>query len=181
MPYRWCPTGSLLATGCLLLAFAGCSGEESPRSVLRVISINDNQPLQSDVVSQAGGGGNTIFEDEVPVSVRNDPADPALNVSRGGPFGYVMLDRYTIHFESDEEIPEVNGSLGWTVHTGETVSGSIVVVPATMKTQPPLVSLIGGGEITTTARITIHGIEATSERQVTLEATMPVHFANWAD
>jgi hypothetical protein len=159
---------------------AGCSDTAAARSVLRVNSINDNRPLQSDVV-----GGTAVspivFEDAIVVSMSNTPHDAALNLAAGKPFGYVTLDRYEIRFEGPELIAPVTGSLGWTVETGQTVTGSLIAVPASLKVAPPLVALRQGGEFQVTARLTIIGHEADSERVVKVEASFPVNFANWSN
>jgi len=158
---------------------SGCSDSSAPRSVLHVTDINENRPLQSDVIDMSGGG--TVYEDQVVVQIRSDPHDGALNLSRTGPYGYVVLDSYRIRFESTEAIPEVSGALGWTVHVGEEISGDLVIVPGALKMAPPLIGLVSGGEILSTARITISGHETTSDATVTLETALPVHFANWSD
>jgi hypothetical protein len=176
---------SCLAGFCILLTgiftLSGCSDSSSPRSVVHIVSLNGNQPLQSDVVKVVSGTP-TVYEDEVAMEVRNDPADAVVNLKPGGPYGYVVLDRYEVHYDNSQEIiPAYSGSLGWTVHTGEVVTGSIVVVPASLKQDLPLFGLVSGGEILATAHITIYGHEGTSGYKLKLESTLPVHFANWAD
>lgn len=161
---------------CAALLFAGCSDSSSARSVLRVESLNNNAALQSDVLSP----GPTVVEDAVTLTVRNEPHDDVLVIDPNGPFGHVTIERYEIRFESDEAVPSVRAALGWTVPSGRSVSGSIVIVPAELKLEPPLVSLVNGGEIVSTAHITLIGREATSNREVRIEAILPVHFANWS-
>jgi hypothetical protein len=158
----------------------GCSDNSEIRSVLQVTEINKNQPLSSDVV-QGPDSSQTVREDAIPITVTNTAHDAALNVAAGKPFGYVTLDRYEIQFESTESIPPVSGALGWTVESGTSMEGSLVVVPASLKVQAPLVSLRRGGEIQAVARLTIIGREATSGARVTVEASFPVNFANWTD
>lgn len=157
----------------------GCSDSSSPRSVVRVDSINENQPLQSDVV-ESSGSQYSVMEDAVLMTVSNEPHDASLSIDPDGPFGRVVLERYTINFECEESIQEVSGALGWIVPSGEQVSGSIVIVPAQLKLVAPLVALISAGEIQATAHVTVYGREATSDDEVRFEASLPVHFANWA-
>jgi hypothetical protein len=163
--------------GCLA---AGCSDTSAPRSIVRVTAINENLPLQSDVV---GGTEEapTVKEDAISMSVNNVPHDATLTLTANGQFGYVVLDRYEIRFVSQEPIEPVTGALGWTVPTGQTVSGSIIVVPASLKVVPPLVVLRQGGEFQTTAKLTIIGHEADSWRAVRVCASFPVNFANWTN
>lgn len=165
----------------LLLAGGGCNDDSAPRSYLQVVSVNDNQPLSSDVLTESPDGSTGILEDAVSIRVRNVPSSSALNLSQDGPFGHVILERYTIEFDSRERIDQVEGTMGWPVYTGQDVSGSFVVVPALWKTRVPLVGLRQGGEILSMARITIYGREATSNHEVVATAFMQVNFANWAE
>jgi hypothetical protein len=159
---------------------AGCSDDAAVRSVLQVTEINGNQPLSSDV-AEGPDSSITIREDAIVITVSNTPHDAVLNLASGKPFSVITLESYEIRFEGDESIPPVSGALGWTVESGKTVEGSLVVVPASLKVQAPLISLRRGGEIQTTAWLTITGREATSGSKVKVEASFPVNFANWAD
>ena len=157
----------------------GCSDDAAGRSVLQVTKINNNLPLSSDVENP--DGSLTVREDVILITVSNTPHDAVLDLASGKPYSVITLERYEIRFESDETIPPVSGALGWTVESGKTVEGSLVVVPASLKTQPPLSALRGGGEIQTTAWLTITGRETTSGSTVKVEASFPVNFANWVD
>lgn len=172
---------SLLLSTSLLLAFAGCSEDPAPRSSLQVVSVNDNEPLSSDVLTEGSGGSRGIIEDAVAIRIRNVPSSSALNLLPDGPFGHVLLERYKIEFESRERIDPVEGTLGWPVYSGDEASGSFVVVPALWKARVPLVGLREGGEILSTAMITVYGREATSNHEVVATAFLQVNFANWTD
>lgn len=172
---------ALVPLGLFTLLPAGCSSTSSARSVLQVVEVNENQPLESDVIKLVAGGSATVVEDAVAVQIRNTPHDTAMNLTADGPYGYVVLDRYDVQFEAGDAIPGVGGSLGWTVHTGETITGSLVVVPAALKTEPPLAGLYQGGEIVSIAHVTITGHEATSNHPVSVGFTIQVNFANWED
>jgi len=167
---------ALILGAAIVLAAAGCSENSAPRHAPRVQTINGNEPLQSDVVTSEGG----VIEDEVIVEIWNTPHDPVLDLY-GTPFNAVWLERYEIVFESDEAIPPVSGALGWHVDTSRVMSGSIVIVPAAIKIEAPLVSLRDGGVIQTTARITFFGRETGSDEEVRFSTVLQVNFANWAD
>jgi hypothetical protein len=172
----------ILALGlCGLLLPCGCSQDSSLRSVVRIVSVNANNPLQSDVVKVNSDGTSTVYEDAVEVQVSNTPHDATLNLTPNGPFSSVTLDRYVVRFEGSESVAQVSGALGWSVPSGQTVSGQLIIVPAQWKQELPLCALAQGGEILTTAHITIFGREATSNMAFQTEATLPVNFANWAD
>ncbi len=172
---------SLTMLAAVLLAAGGCSDDSAPRSTLQVVSLNDNEPLSSDVLTEDSGGSRGITEDAVTIRVRNVAQSSALNLTPDGPFGHVTLERYRIDFQSSERIESVTGTLGWPVYSGQEASGSFVVVPALWKTRVPLVGLREGGEILSMARITIYGREATSNHEVVATAWLQVNFANWAE
>ena len=180
MPIRLRIAASVLGFVLLGCLAAGCSDSSAPRSVLSVVEINENQPLSSDV-AEVVDTMYTVREDAVALIVRNNPHDGVLDLTEEEPYGYVTLDRYEIRFVSSEAIPPVTGALGWTVRSGDDTAGSIVIVPASHKVQPPLLSLRRGGEIQATALVTITGHEATSGYTVKVETSFPVNFANWAD
>jgi len=166
----------------LVLLGAGCSGDDYPRSLVRVVSLNQNAPFQSDVVKVDGSGSPFVTEDEIVVEIRNDPRNDVLLEDRSDvAFAHVTIDRYEIRFQSGEAIPPVTGSVGWMIPSRETLFGSIVLVPGGHKLVPPLVDLGRGGELTTTARITFFGHEADSEDPIKVEAVLQVNFANWQD
>ena len=158
----------------------GCSDDAAVRSVLQVTEINGNQPLSSDV-AEGPDSMLTVREDAIVIKVSNTPHDAVLDLASGKPFSVITLERYEIRFESAESIPPVTGALGWTVESGRSVEGSLIVVPASLKLQAPLVSLRRGGEIQAIAWLTITGRETTSGSQTKVEASFPVNFANWAD
>jgi len=169
-----------------VLLLAGCSDSSAPRSVLTVLSVNDNDALSSDIVNYgsdglAGTADDFVFEDRVPVSLRSADHDGVVDVFQNGPYGYIFIDSYNIHFESEEEIQDVNGSLGWSVPAHADFQGNLPIVPASLKSEAPLSSLLSGGEILATAHITLRGHEQTSNAPIKLETTLPVHFANWVD
>jgi len=64
---------------------------------------------------------------------------PLSILTATGPYGLVVLGQLDVQFESTEDFPEVTGTLGWTVPTGQTVTGTVTIVPGVYKTQPPLV------------------------------------------
>jgi hypothetical protein len=175
------PLALAICTAALLGGIvAGCSDDAAPRSVLQVTEINHNEALSSDV-AEGPDSSITVREDAIAITVRNTPHDAVLDLSSEQPFGSVTLERYEIRFQGAESIPPVTGALGWTVRSGSSVEGSLVVVPASHKFQAPLVSLRRGGEIQTTAWLTITGRETTSGFRVEVETSFPVNFANWTD
>ncbi len=179
------PSGIAVGIAAMWL-LAGCSDSSAPRSVLTVISVNNDDPLSSDVVNYGSDGSpgtsdDFVIEDRVPVLIRSADHDDVVDIFQNGPYGYIFIDSYSIVFESEEEIPSVSGGLAWTVPAHAEFTGNLPIVPAGLKGQPPLSSLVSGNEIVATARITLKGHEQTSDAPVKLVTTLPVHFANWVD
>lgn len=169
----------------LSLLAASCSDDSAARNVVTVLEINNNSPLSSDVVDYGqdnlpGTSDDFIFEDRVTVELSSRPHDDVVDLF-GSPYQYVSIERCRIEYESSEEIPAYEGAVGWTIQSTAPFIGSLTVVPANLKTRAPLSGLINGGEIAATAQITFYGHESGSGAPVKFEATLAVHFANWAD
>ena len=170
---------AVLLAAVAVLSATACSDSSAPRSVLRVETINGNEPLRSDVL-RGDGEDASVLEDEVVIEIRNLPHDEVLALATS-PYNSVLLKRYEVRFESDEAIPPVTGALGWQVGVGRQVSGAIVVVPAGLKVVAPLVSLQQGGEIQAVAHLTFFGEESGSNEEVRFGTVLQVNFANWTD
>jgi hypothetical protein len=95
----------------------------------------------------------------------------------------VTLHSYDVVFDiPGEELDPIHGEMHAAIETGSAVSLSIVVVTADAKMEPPLSTLLQTGEeLQGDARITLHGVEETSEAEITTTAALRIHFANWAD
>ncbi|MBD3336152.1 MAG: hypothetical protein GF355_11615 [Candidatus Eisenbacteria bacterium] len=187
---RWRTIAAVLALGALVLT--GCSDSyEGARSELSLVALNgDNdastQPLHSDLIhfgeDKVPSGDDYVVEDAIGFVVQNDPVNDQLNITAGGPFGKITLNRYTVRYISDESLTTFEGALHLEVLSGRQAAGIFTVVPADMKIREPLLSYLQAGrELTATAEITFYGVEKTSGEEVSVTAGLPVHFANWAD
>jgi hypothetical protein len=189
---------TLLAAALVVLSLlaVGCEDANQPRSELMVTELvpaegTSNlvaEPYECDV-RDAGDDGtlgtedDAVYEDQVVITVENQPSSSLLSLSPDGPFGNVTLTSYTVTYDvPGESLTPIDGALHVVIPTGEDVSFSIVLVTGQAKIEPPLVTLLTtGGELQGDARITLHGVEQTSDADVTVEAAIRVHFANWAD
>jgi hypothetical protein len=200
MPLRRGSWTLALATGliaCALLFFvAGCNDEDQPRSRVRIVQIlgaDDDtnlagSVLQSDVLD-AGQDGipNTgdegIVEDELLVTVENQPISTSLALEPDGPFGSVVLTHYRVTYAiAGEELDPVEGALQLVIPSGDQRTAAVVGVTALAKSQPPLSTLAAvGGELFATAVLTLTGYEETSEDPVSASASFQIHFADWAE
>ena len=176
----------------LLLVLAGgllassCSDDSAPRSVVTIESINANESLDSDVYNngddgEPGTSDDLIYEDQVPIVLRNRPHDSALDLTSAGAFGAVVFDHYEVTFQGEEALPTVSGAMYLKVAAGATVTGEVTIVPVAYKIVPPLSTLRQGGEILLNSQITLYGEEQDSGQEVVAKGVLPVHCANWGD
>lgn len=198
--HRGFRVAALAAFALALLIPSGCGDDTSTRSVVTVVSVNNNMPLESDV-RDAGSdpldpSDDTIYDDVVEVTMSNYPHDKALDLKPGFPFGDVIFTSYDVTF-----VPEGAGIPAPSGFTGAMYlkvpnaqpdpynyippTAYILLVPAKLKTEPPLVNLPDPGsnlyQINTSAQITFHGEETDSEEAVTVRATVMVSFGDYAD
>jgi len=166
-----------------LVMASGCS-DDNVRSDMYVSWINNSEALTSDVYNlgadEVPSGDDYVIEDEVELEIRNLPRDGIVDV-RAGKYGSMTVERYTVVFESDEEIESYSGMLGWVVPINTNFRGFLTIVPAGLKMQTPLIALQSGGEIHASAVITFYAREANSGNETTFETRVPVNFANWVD
>jgi len=178
------PIFVLAAAG--LLA-SSCSDDSAPRSTIIIDSINDGKILNSDLYNngqdkQFDTEDDYIVEDQVVVQLRNRAHDAGLTIDPNGPFGAVVFYRYEVRFRGDESLPTIYSGLHLRVPAGTSKQGEIVIVPASYKTAPPLLTIRQlQEEIRLEADITFIGEEEDSEEEVRVTATLPVHCADWAD
>jgi hypothetical protein len=188
--------------GCVALLglgfnLVGCSNEDdlqrSRVTITRMMGAADDDDLSAGVfqsdVADAGEDGvpqtadDVTYEDEILVTVQNDPASPLLGLEPGGPYGSVTLTSYRVEYDMPgEEIDTVSGGLHLVVPTGSSAQAQLVLVTAYAKTQAPLGSLVNDrNELPATATITLTGREQDSDAEVQATAVIEIHFADWAD
>jgi hypothetical protein len=173
----------LIAGGLLAM---NCSDDTVPRSIVTLDSINNNESLDSDVYNngddgEPGTNDDTIFEDQVPIVVRNRVHDSALDIRANGTYGAVIFNRYEVRFQGTESLPMISSSLHLKVNSGASATGEVTIVPASYKTVLPLIALRQGGEILLNAEVTLYGEEEDSHDEVIVKGILPVHCANWGD
>ena len=162
---------------------SGCA-DDNVRSELYVSVINNSEALTSDVYNfgsdDVPSGDDFVIEDEVEIEIISQARDGIVNVS-SGKFGSMTIERYTVVFESDEEIESYSSTLGWVVPVNTIFEGFITIVPASLKQQTPLIALQSGGEIHANAVVTFYARESESDNETTFQTRIPVNFANWVD
>lgn len=193
---HWAAVLWLSLVAIVVLMGTVCCDRDAARSRIIITRVADPEssdtlaatPFLSDVVDPGADGilgtdDDVVYEDRVIVTVENHPPSDLATLSPGTAFSSVTLNRYRVVFNvPDEEIPSVEGSMHMVVNTGQSATGSVVLVTGLAKTQPPLSSLGGSAnELLGSAVITLYGHEETSEEPVSAEATIQVHFADWLD
>lgn len=151
-------------------------GEEQ-RSVVTVLSLNDGEPLISDVVD-----GTSILPEVVPVEFFNRPYSGMIITDPEQPHGEFVITRYRVTWTSPNggpTLPPYEGAISLSVTTGESAAGRVLLVTYTNKVNPPLSSLVGTlTELQMTCNIIFYGHEAGTTREIPVEATIGVVFAD---
>lgn len=182
--------GTVAALG-LVTAILGCDPEELPRSDITILSVNDGDPLQSDVLNNGSDetdpSDDFIPEDEIVIRFVNVPSDAQGPNSAIGAFSDVTINSYRITFAAVDPlgaavaIDPVVGGMHAVVRSNNLTDAAIVAVPAAIKIRPPVSGLVSGGEIIATAHLEFWGEEKTSGDNIYVDAYMVVNFANFGD
>ncbi len=192
--------GSALAWTICCLAMVttglGCGDEDAPRSRLLITRIAETDTeletydytILSDVLNAGGDKvygtyDDTVYEDQIYVTIANQPRSSGLSINPDGPYGAVILTNYTVEYDvAGEYIAPFTGAMNLTIPSGSERISYLTLVMGTAKTEPPLSSLaVMGGELMVAARMTFRGYEETSNQAVEVTGSMQIHFANWTD
>jgi hypothetical protein len=184
----------LIAVLAALSAFVVSCSDNDPeenRSVMTVLSFNENSSLISDVLEQ--GDDLTITTDDwigpevVPVVFYNRPYNTMVVTRPDDPHGEFIITRYTVDWVRTDggtpALPRYEGGLGISVPTGEDVEGMITLVTFENKSTPPLSDIAAGGpnqftEIRMTANVTFYGHEAGTDRETAINTSLAVLFVD---
>lgn len=173
-----------LAGGLFLWSGCGKPGDVArnyTNCMVTVVSINENTPLQSDVVRR-GFPQDDFVTIELASQFRAPADDPT---APDGPslFDTIRFYQYLVnYFRSDGGVNPASFSAGMNliVEPNSTGSAEIVLVPAFHKNRAPLQQLRDDGEIFTTAVITFYGTDGNGN-DVAVDGYLTVLFANFLD
>jgi len=135
------------------------------RSVVEVVSINDNDPVVSFVQNTDGD----ILVDEITVLVRNRAYSNLVNAPEGAPYDAFVVDQMRVEWipttagTAGDALPQYNRTFGYSyvIPVGETVEMAVPLVTIEMKTSPMLQGLIAGDPgFGATAMVTLMGHES---------------------
>lgn len=182
------PSLFLLAACMVIVAlFAGScdTTSEQKRSVVTVFSMNDNEPVFSDVLGQSDTV-STVSDDWIPVWFFNKPQSDLVFTEPGRPFGEFIVTGYTVTWERTDggsAVPQgFSSAIQVTVPSGELMEATVLVVPAEAKNAAPLDALKNtASSIRAVAHFQFVGHEVGTEREVTIPASVSVSFADFAE
>jgi hypothetical protein len=165
----------------VLALFSGCDNNaEQQRSVITIVSMNCNAPAFSDVIGDLGSLSDTW----VPVVFENRPYNALVATQPGSPHGEFIITEYLVEWVSLDggAVMSARGEqTSFAVPSGNLGGAYIRLVGLNEKVDPILVALQAGGTRTMRANITFTGHESGTERDVDVETSVTVEFANFAD
>ncbi len=192
----------LIAAAGLGLALSGGCGSNTIDGHTRptVLAINGGAPLHADVfvVDTTVAGGGYIPEESVEVVFSNPPSHQFMDLDASDPYGTFIIDSYTVRFEvlhlldggngsfSTPNLPPISTPIHLSLPVNSTVTTALVLAPASLKFEPPILDLMPGGtapngEVIVQAEITFTGHEQGSDRVQSIDGGTTILFANYAD
>ena len=185
----------VLVIGALLV---GCDEDSNydQRTVVYVSNINDGFPVLSDVRNQ----GDSLYErdgvtfkldddfwveDWIKVEFHNRPYSSIADPCNSSLCDFLFTS-YDVEFVRMDggvtPVPPFTGETSILVPANSLVEGGILLVPVSAKRASPLVDLeYTSSEIMTNARITFHGHEIQTDREIHFSAGILVNFADILD
>jgi hypothetical protein len=186
---QWIPARLVKTAGLLLVLAAvvwscskpGESGLNLTNSFITITSINGNEPLQSDVLTDGYGTDDTVsvtFKSEFRAG-DDDPTAP------DGPtiFDTVVFSSYHVTHERSDggpNPPSFTAGFNLVLAPDNEAETTIVVVRAFDKHRSPLEELRDDGEIFTTSIITFYGTDGNGN-DVAVSCSLAISYANFPD
>jgi hypothetical protein len=186
----------VLAFALLLIAVILSCSEDSnydQRTVVYVGGINANKPFMCDILNQGDSlympdlvtyktSDDYITEDYVDVVFYNKPYSTVIEPGTGS-LGDFLVTGYDVWFSTfggaPTPVPSFSGSTSILVPQGESVTGSVLLVPFSAKNQDPLRSMeYTPLEIMASAHFTFHGHYVQTNTLVDIPANLSVDFAD---
>lgn len=193
---------TLIAAAGLVLAFSGGCGTNTVEGHTRptLLSINGGAPLHADVfvVDTTITSGGYIPEESVEVIFTNPPSHQFMDLDPSDPYGTFVITAYTVRYEVLHMLDGGNGSFSTpnletitqpmhlSLPVNGTVTTALVLAPASLKFEPPVLDLMPGGtapngEVVVRAEITFMGHEQGSDNIQSIDGETTILFANYAD
>lgn len=192
--------GALLVLGLAAALVGGCGNSPiEAHTVPTLLSINGGAPVHADVwdVDTTLVSGGTIPEEAAVFLFSNPPSQEFLDISPEDPYGIFTITSYRIDYTilqvlsgggvvPDATLPSLSGSMHLALPVGSETEVSLVLAPASLKMESPLIELFPdgsapNGEIVVRADISFLGRENGQEFTRMLQGSATLLFANYAD
>jgi hypothetical protein len=197
--------GIILPAVLLGAGLAGCTPDQNARNIVEVYSINENVPLLSDVYN-SGKNLTDPMDDFIPtdiveVTFFSRPHDNTNDIQPGDPFGTVTMTSYDVIYgpangtgadldgDGTVDLANFTANMNAVVPINGSATAAVLIVSGAAKSVPPISCLgpAGGGCLTTTnefavnVTVVFHGVEETSEADITVTSGLIVRIADYAD
>ncbi|MCP4549067.1 MAG: hypothetical protein GY835_21635 [bacterium] len=164
-----------------------------------LISINEGIPVYSDVwvVDTTLAGGGYIPQEAVTFKFTNSASQRFLDITPDDPYGNFILTSFTISYEvvqyldaggviTPGTLPTVSGAMNLVLPVGSEVETSMMIAPAAIKLENPVLSLFPGGaapagEVIVVAEVLFLGHEQGSDHVQEVSGGTTILFANYGD
>ncbi|MCP4400793.1 MAG: hypothetical protein GY801_26260 [bacterium] len=173
---------------CLIFLLAGCgkpggSTNNLTNSFVTIVSLNENAPLVSDVLTDGAG-----TDDVITVTFQSDPRQLGSDENPTDPDGTSPFDTITLrsyhveHIRSDGGPNPADFTAGTNVRIepDSEANADVVVVRGFDKHRSPLEELRDDGQIFTTSIITFYGEDGYGN-DIAVDASLVISFANYPD
>ena len=173
---------------CITLLFAGCgkpgaSSSNLTNSFVTVVSINDNAPLESDVLTD-GSATNDI----VTITFRSDPrqlgeGDNPTDPDGTSPFDTITLRTYHVEYlrsDGGPNPPHFTLQTNVRIEPSSEASADIIIVDAFVKHRSPLEELRDDGQLVTSCTVTFYGEDGYGN-DIKVDGSLAISFANYPD
>ena len=173
---------------CLIFSLWGCgkpggSTNNVTNSFVTVVSMNENEPLQSDVLTNGYATDDTISVSLKSESRQLGDGDNPTDPDGPSPFDTITFRSYHVaHIRSDGGPNPADFTAGLNLTLAPESEGdvSIVIVRAFDKNRSPLEELRDDGEIFTTSIITLYGEDGFGN-DIAVDGSLAISFANYPD
>lgn len=162
----------------------GDAGNNYTHSYVTVTSVNDNKPLQSDVLTK-GAGVDDIVTVKFKSAVRQLGSDEENPTDPDGISAFDTIILHTYHVEHQRSDgganpPDFVAGMNLTLEPNSEGEANIVIVRALDKHRTPLQELRDSGQIFTTCVITFYGEDGYGN-DLSVTGSLAVLFGNYPD
>jgi hypothetical protein len=173
---------------CFIFLLVGCgkpgsSSSNLTNSFVTIVSINDNAPLESDVLTNGAATPDIVtftFKSQPrQLGDGDNPTDP----DGRSPFDTITLRSYHIEYlrsDGGPNPPHFTDKTTITLEPDSEVSADIIVVYGFFKHRSPLKELRDDGQLVTSCTVTFYGEDGYGN-DIKVDGSLAISFANYPD